>query len=114
MLGERVDEREDDPADRHARVALGGGRDERARDPLLELVGVARHHLVEHGVLVREVLVERARADPGRGGDVVGGDVAAALEQHGPGGRHDPLDHDAGAFLPGLATPPGRGHGNAT
>jgi hypothetical protein len=55
------------PVDRELGQHVGPGLD------------VPPHQLGEHGVLVREVLVERAHGQPGRLGDPVGGAARVAV-----------------------------------
>jgi hypothetical protein len=60
---------------------------------------------VPQGVLVREVLVERADGDAGVLGDAVGGaGGVAVLGENVSSGGEDPLAGELGAHLPGRAT----------
>jgi hypothetical protein len=71
-------------------------------EPALELRDVARLQLREQGLLVREVLVERPHAHPGRGSDPVGREGAVAVADQNASRRgEDRVDGGVRARLRG-------------
>ncbi|CDZ90449.1 hypothetical protein RHRU231_710127 [Rhodococcus ruber] len=86
------------------RFGPGGGVErigEHVRNASLNLLGPPVDDFGHDGVLAGEVLVQRAGADTGGGGDPVGGGALVSVgEQDLPAGGHDALDHRLGAALP--------------